>query len=39
MWNDRIRLTSFWAIAPNTPTTTVNPATHASRVLWLCAFV
>ena len=26
IWNDRIRLTSSWAIAPSTPTTIVGPA-------------
>ena len=32
MWNDRIRLTSFWAMAPSTPTIIVSPAIHSSRV-------
>jgi hypothetical protein len=32
IWNDRIRFTSPWAIAPSTPTTIVRPATTRSRV-------
>ena len=32
MWNDRIRFTSSWAMAPSTPTTMVAPAiTSISR--------
>jgi len=28
MWNARMRFMSSWAIAPSTPTTIVDPATH-----------
>ena len=33
IWNDRIRFTSPWAIAPSTPTTIVAAARTSSRVL------
>ena len=32
MWNDRMRLTSLWAMAPSTPTTMVSAAIHSSTV-------
>ena len=33
MWNDRIRLISFCAMAPSTPITIVSAATQSSNVL------